>query len=269
VGAASFELAVDRRGRWRGEFATVEQDSGARLSAWVRAGLAGFRGLGDPARAGPPAALSVRADTPLGRDGVTHAAALGALWRFAPGIGGARATLEVEHAFPHHASVVGGFEEQHGTRRDPGVAAPATADLDVFRQGAWMEGHAASGPVTLGWRHERWGARRWARGEVRAMSTAHIGVESESGLAVRVTHATFRARRGEHVYLPEIDSDRLVLRALAGDGERTRVELHCPFAGGMAEAALNRTWAQARTPGLQWTLEWTRRARITRRAHGS
>jgi hypothetical protein len=99
------------------------------------------------------------------------------------------------------------------------------------------------------------------------VSTVRIGVESGFGPGVRVTHATFRARRGEHVYLPEIEADRLVLRALAGDGEHTRVELRCPIAGGMAEAALNRTWAQARTPRLQWTLEWTRRARITRGAH--
>ena len=79
-----------------------------------------------------------------------------------------------------------------------------------------------------------------------------------------VTHAVFRARRGEHVYLPEAQADRLVLRALSGDGERTRLEIELPFAGGRAQAALNRTTSGAKPPRMQWTLEWTRRTRARR-----
>ena len=96
------------------------------------------------------------------------------------------------------------------------------------------------------------------------MSTARIGIESRAGLALRVTHAVFRVRRGEHLYLPEVEADRLVLRALTGNGERTRIELRLPFARGRVQAALNRTAVPPRAPRLQWTLEWTRHARFGR-----
>ena len=261
-GGKAFEVAVDRRGRWRAEAATVRRAREARLEAWVRAGHAGFRTLGDPRRAGPPAAVSVRAEAPLAGVRSDRVAALGALWRFAPAVSGARAMLEVEHAVADRASVVAGIEEQHGTRRDPAFSAGASSEVNGFHQGAWTEWRGTSGPVRLAWREERWGERAWARGAVRVVGTARVGVESGLGLGMRVTHAVYRTNRGEHVYLPEAESDRLVLRALAGTGERTRLELRCPFAGGTAQAALTRTLAATHAPRLAWTVEWTRRARL-------
>ncbi len=255
------EFASDRRGRWRAETFAQRRDGSARLGGWVRAGHEAYRGAGDPRRAGPPLAVSARADVPLAHG--TRLGLLGAWWRFAPGVPGARATLEVQQALPHHAGVVAGFEQQHGTRRDPAVVGRPAPEAR-FRQGAWAEWHGGAGPVSLAWRHEFWGERRWVRGEVRAVSTARIGVESPAGVGVRITYAAFRAVSGEHVYLPELEADRLVLRALAGDGERARVELRGPFAGGMVEAALNRTFVPPRAPRMQWTVEWTRRSRLRR-----
>jgi len=263
LASSAFEIALDRRGRWRGETAASSRRGDAHFDAWVRAGQSGFRPIGDPRRAGPPAALSARAAAPFAPHPAARVSALAALWRFAAGASGARATLEVEHGLAHHAMAVVGFEEQHGTRRDPALAA-STAGANGFHQGAWGEWRAATGPVGLGWREERWGERAWARAAMRAVSTARIGIESRAGLALRVTHAVFRVRRGEHLYLPEVEADRLVLRALTGNGERTRIELRLPFARGRVQAALNRTAVPPRAPRLQWTLEWTRHARFGR-----
>lgn len=278
------ELAFDRAGRWRMEAATGAQSGPATIAVWIRAGLAGHRPLGDPRRAGPAQALSVSAHVPLfaargainsvEHDGsrapkTPHRAsrldAAAALWRFGSAASGARAMLEVEHALPHHAAVVMGFEEQHGTRRDPNFAASRVqAEAREFRQGAWGEWRSRAGPVELGWRHERWGARAPVREAVRAVTTARLGARTASGWGVRITHAVFRARRGEHVYLPEAQADRLVLRALAGDGERMRLEIEVPFAGGRAQAALHRTTAGVKPPRMQWTVEWIRRSRAKR-----
>ena len=279
------ELAFDRAGRWRVEAASGVRSGRATIDAWLRAGLAGHRPLGDPRRAGPAQALSVSAHIPLraprtasadeGPDDSrpapetpTHAtrlAAAAALWRFGSAANGARAMLEVEHALARHSTVVMGFEEQHGTRRDPRFAASRSqAESREFRQGAWGEWRSLAGPVELGWRHERWGARAPVRDAVRAVTTARLGARTASGWGARVTHAVFRARRGEHVYLAEAQADRLVLRALAGDGERMRLELEVPFAGGRAKAALNRTVAGVKPPRMQWTVEWIRRSRVKR-----
>ncbi len=277
------ELAFDRAGRWRIEAATGAQSDRATIAAWMRAGLAGHRPLGDPRRAGPAQALSVSALVPLtvSREETAedaHAAsrstktpqtsrlvAAAALWRFGSAANGVRAMLEVEHALPHQAAVVMGFEEQHGTRRDPLFATSrAQAEAREFRQGAWGEWRSRAGPFELGWRHERWGARAPVRDVVRAVTTARLGVRTTSGWSAKITHAVFRARRGEHVYLPEAQADRLVLRALSGDGERMRLELEAPFAGGRAQAALHRTAAGVKPPRMQWTVEWIRRSRAKR-----
>src|SRR5439155_1518232 len=151
-----------RRGTWRGT-----APRGIRC-AWGR-GPAAFRTLGDPRRAGPPAAVSVRAEAPLAGVRSDRVAALGALWRFAPAVSGARAMLEVEHAVADRASVVAGIEEQHGTRRDPAFSAGASSEVNGFHQGAWTEWRGTSGPVRLAWREERWGERAWARGAVRVV----------------------------------------------------------------------------------------------------
>ena len=280
--ARGAELAFDRDRRWRLEAATGAHAGKATIAAWLRAGLAGLRPIGDPRRAGPAQALSVSAHMPLAAmsnpqdarhlaftaSAPRHASrliAVAALWRFGSGANGARGMLEVEHALPHDAAVVLGVEEQHGTRRDPLFAASrAQAEAREFRQGAWGEWRAWSGPVELGWRHERWGARAPVRDAVRAVTTARLGARSARGFGARITHAVFRARRGEHVYLPEAQADRLVLRALAGDGERMRLEIELPFAGGRAQATLNRTTTAAKSPRMQWTLEWIRRSRVKR-----
>jgi hypothetical protein len=69
-------------------------------------------------------------------------------------------------------------------------------------------------------------------------------------------------KRGESLYLREAESDRVVLRALTGEGVRTLIEARSPFAGGRVRAALHLTSASERRARAQWTLDWTRRARI-------
>jgi len=76
----------------------------------------------------------------------------------------------------------------------------------------------------------------------------------------------YRAERGESVYLPEAESDRLVLRALSGAGDRTRVEIHLPAAGGRVNASVSLASKVGAAPvAPRWTLDWTRRARFRRR----
>ena len=108
-----------------------------------------------------------------------------------------------------------------------------------------------------------------ARGPRRHCDRAHgtvgnAGARAPAGVRVRLTHAVFRVRPGESVYLPEVLSDRLVLRALSGAGERTRLELVLPAGRGSLRAALNLSTKGIRPLRSQWTLDWTRRARLKR-----
>jgi hypothetical protein len=250
-GAAGAEVAFDPHGRWRAEGA-VERTLGRFLAvARARGGLGAFRSLAEPARAGPSRAVSAAFAGPMG-DGTMRATL--AAWRFRPGVAGARAALEVTLPDARGGHTVLGFEEQHGARRD---AIPRDPDL---RQGAWAEWRSPPGPLAVALRHEAWGSRAPVRGSLRVVSAARVDARGPFGTALRVTHSTFRARRGESVYLPETESDRLVLRAVSGDGERTRVELSAPCAGGRAHLALDLA-AGGRTPGTRWTIDWTRRAR--------
>ena len=73
-------------------------------------------------------------------------------------------------------------------------------------------------------------------------------------------------RRGESLYLPEAETDRLILRAVSGEGERTRLEARAPFAGGRVRAALHLSAAPDRKTRADWTLDWTRRARLRKSA---
>ena len=248
--AVGAELAFDGRGRWRAEGA-IERPVGAwAAAARARAGVTAFRSLAEPLRAGPSRAVSAALAGPLPAG--TLRATL-ATWRFRPGVAGARAAFEVLGHDPRGGRIVLGFEEQHGARRDVVARGP---DL---RQGAWGEWRSPPAPLTLALRHEAWGSRAPVRDGLRVVSAARVDAAGPLGTGLKVTHTTFHARRGESVYLPEAESDRLVLRALSGDGERTRVELSAPCAGGRAHLALDlATGSRAAT---RWSVDWTRRAR--------
>jgi len=254
-GRTEHELALDREGRWRAE-AALERSAGAlTLSARVRGGAAGLRSLAEPLRSGPARALAteLRDDVPWGR-----VRAQAALWRFAPGRGGARAALEVRRRFNPRESVAVGFEERHGTPRESGR-------IPGFRQGAWGEWRGEVAGLALALRHEVLGAERLGRAAVRTVTAAQAGLEGPAGSGLRITHCVYRVRSGESLYLIETASDRVILRAVSGTGRRTRVEVRAPGAGGHINAALEipgvagAPASEATRP--RWTLDWTRRAR--------
>jgi hypothetical protein len=120
--------------------------------------------------------------------------------------------------------------------------------------------------LALGVRHESWGERPWGRGVVRSVTSARLEARGPAELRLAIVHSAYQVRRGESLYLPEAESDRLVLRAVSGEGERTRIELRAPFAGGRARAALHLNTAPERRARSDWTLDWTRRARLRSRA---
>ena len=256
-GDLSTELALDRTGRWRAE-AGIERDLGAiALSARARGGQREFRPLAAPARAGPAQALTIRLARGPGGDGA-RVALIGALWRFRPGLAGGRAALEFATRMPHHATLSAGLEEQHGVRRE------TSAHPERWRQGAWAEWRGGSRAFGLLLSQELWGERAFARRAVRSVSAAGVEVTGPWESRLRVAHCVYRVRRGETLYLPEAESDRLVLRALSGNGERTRVELQTPLAGGVVRAAASLATPARRSPRLQWTATWTRRASFRR-----
>ena len=119
-----------------------------------------------------------------------------------------------------------------------------------------------AGEMALGLRYERWGERPWARAVVRSVTSARFEARGPAGFRLGIVHSIHRVRRGESLYLPEAESDRLVLRAISGDGERTRIEARLPLAGGRARAALVLNTAPDRRARPDWTLDWTRRARL-------
>ena len=252
--ALAAELALDDAGRWRAETATDRPFGALKLLARVRAGHVAYHALAGPRRADPAQALSVRLER---AGGAVRPGVLGALWRFRPGLGGARAALEVEGRLAHHSSIAAGLEEQRGARRDP------DALPDRFRQGAWVGWRGGPERLGLSLYQESWGERAWARGAVRSVVAAGVDVSGPAGARLRVAHCVYRARRGESLYLAEAESDRLVLRALTGAGERTRIEVRLPFAGGFARGAAGWT-AAAAPPRVQWSVDWIRRASFRR-----
>jgi len=255
---AAAELAADGRGRWRAEAAWFVREGRVRAAVFARGGLAGFRSLAEPKRAGPARALSAAGSF---ADGVREARALLAAWRFAPGASGARASLEVRRRLVHHATVLVGFEEQHGTLRDPALGAKAAGGTGM-RQGAWLEWHGESPRGRLALRHEWWGARAFARAAARRVSIAQAEAALPGGARLAVLHAAWSARRGERAYLLETGEDRLVLRALTGAGSRTRCELAVPALGGRARLSIAIAESGGRAAAPRWTAEWTRRARL-------
>ena len=256
-GAAVCELALDGAGRWRAEGVTWRDAGPWRLAMGARGGTTGFRSLAEPRRAGPSRAISMEATS---RRGAFRIAVLGALWRFRPGCPGARGALEVGRELAQHDALVLGFEEQQGVRRDPFESASRVRS-DTFRQGLWGEWRAARPELSMTVRHEVWGERRFARAAVRTVSAVRVEAAAPWNIVVRVTHSVYRARSGESLYLAEAWSDRLVLRAVSGAGERTRFEVQAPAAGGNLRAAVNVSVTAGTSPRPQWTLDWTRRAR--------
>jgi len=159
-----------------------------------------------------------------------------------------------------------GFEEQRGARRDRGDAAAAGTRAEGLRQGWWGEWWSGTGEMGLGVRHESWGERPWARGVVRSVTSARLEARGPRGIRLGVAHSVYAVRRGESLYLPEAESDRLILRAVSGQGERTRIEARSPFAGGRVRAALHLNTVADRRARPDWTLDWTRRARLRKSA---
>ncbi len=249
---ADLELAIDGDGRWRAEGALERPLGAGRMVLRARGGLPGFGSLAEPRRAGPAQALAALAEGPAGP---WRAVATGALWRFRPQVAGARAALEVDRQLAEHGAFILGLEEQHGARREPPSRAAG------FRQGSWGEWRAVAPGLALALRHETWGERAVLRAAVRAVTTVRIDAGALPRPTVRLTHAVYRVRRGETVYLPEAGTDRLVLRALSGAGARTRLELGLPAGGGVLRATLEMTAAADKPPRLLWTFDWTRRAR--------
>ena len=276
-GEGDGEVAGDPAGRWRAEALLVRRlgrrIEGERGSAgWsatgrVRAGAGGFSSLAERARPGPERAVAAGLEGPVG--GVRlHAVA--ALWRFRPGVAGARAGLAAERALAHHGALALGFEEQRGARRDrlDAVRSTSAARAEGLRQGWWGEWWSGGG-MALGVRHESWGERPWVRGVVRSVTSARLEARGPAGSRFTIAHSVFKVRRGESLYLPEAESDRLVLRAVSGEGERTRIEARLPFAGGRVRAALHLNTAPDRRARPDWTLDWSRRARLRKPADAS
>ena len=246
------ELAGDRAGRWRGEVSALASRPIGRLGVSARAGSGGFRSLLAPSRSGPSQALGVSWERGLN---FIRPRAAAALWRFGSGGTGARAVLEVGFRLDHHAVLRLGVEEQHGVRREG--AAPRG-----MRQGWWGEWRGGSEHVRLEMRLEAWGGEAFAREPARGMSRAAVEGLGPHGARLRIEHAVFRSGSGESLRLPEFDSDRVVLRALSGVGERTRVELNLPGPAGRMRAGWSYT-AAARPPSrTQWSLRWARSARL-------
>lgn len=250
--AEAVELAMDGSGRWRGEMLLVREHGPTAIAARVRGGSRAFRSLAEPVRSGPARALALETTTALAHGRLRT---LAALWRFGPGEPGARAAADVDHRLPGGSALAVGFEEQHGLRREHAVRGGS------HRQGLWSEWRGGPPGLALALRHEVFGREAFARDAVRVATT----VRAETGLpgrgAVRVTHTAFRVRAGEVLYLPEPASDRLVLRALRGTGERTRIEVRLPAASGQVYAAVDLAAALGSPSRAQWTLEWIRRSR--------
>lgn len=257
---AGVEAAFDERGRWRAEAALSGAAGDLTWASRVRAGHARFRSLAEPRRSGPAQALVMSATRDLQPFGVRT---LGALWRFRPGVGGARGAVELEVRSGPHGTWDVGFEEQQGVRRD--LEAGSSARPAAPRQGWWWEWRGGPRETRLTLRHEAWGTRSWVRDRVRVVTTARVEAITFGRILVGITHAVYRTRRGENLYLPEAQSDRLVLRALSGAGQRTRVELALPAAGGSLRASVNLSRQDARGQPSRWSLEWTRRSRLGRR----
>jgi hypothetical protein len=259
----AIEWACDGSGRWRAEAALATETGGTHLALRARGGAVAFRSLAEPARSGPARALAASATREWG---ALRAGAFGALWTWRAGRSSARAALEVASGLGHHGSFASGVLQQRGSRREPSPRARASGT----RQGWWCEWRGGPPAARLALRHELWGARAFARDAVRRAVVARADRSIPFGGRVVVTHAVWRTRSGESLYLPESGADRLVLRAASGAGSRTRAELRLPFASGSIRVGLvlaaGGAAGGAKPPA--WTVEWTRRSRLATRAAG-
>ena len=255
------ELALDRRGAWRAEVGLAGDAGETRLGLRLRGGAVAFRSLAEPARSGPARALAASAT----RDwGVLRARAFGALWVWRAGRSGARGALEADAGLGQHGAFACGVLQQQGPRREPSPSARPTGT----RQGWWCEWRGGPPEARLALRHELWGTRAFARDAVRRAVVARVDRSAPFGGRLLVTHAVWRARSGESLYLPEAGADRLVLRAASGAGTRTRVELQLPLASGSIRLGLALAAGGARggTRPPAWSVEWSRRSRLASRA---
>ncbi|NOT34447.1 MAG: hypothetical protein HOP12_09785 [Candidatus Eisenbacteria bacterium] len=244
--AHAAELALDRVGSWRGAI-QLERTAAHRVA---RLGfLAGHREF-DAATTlgvrGPSRAVTFEL---LTRSRVLAWRGLLSAWSFGGERAGSRMALELAPVLPHASTLSIGFEEQRGTRRD-------RSDDDAWRQAGWGEWWSAPGPLRLAIRSEVWGARPFARALTRSLSSVRIEARPGAGLEVALAHSAYRTTRGDRVWLPESDTDRLVLRSRAGSGRRTRLEVGAPGFGGRLRAslALDET---ARHTQPHWSLDWT------------
>ncbi len=254
----ALEVAGDARGRWRAECAIAQVREGSSLSLRVRGGSQGFRSLAEPKRAGPAHALATTLEQ---GDAERHLILHGALWVFRPGVMGARAALELAGRIGQHGALAAGFEEQHGPRREPSMGATRPVGL---RQGFWAEWRGTTPGLALALRHELWGERAWARSAVRRAAVVRAEGHGPGGSGWAVTHSLWVVRRGESLYLPETDGDRLTLRSLSGTGERMRLELRVPALQGMARVSLALARSGGRGSPATWSAEWSRRSRSAR-----
>ena len=247
----ALELAAGPGGAWRGETVWRRGGADASLVTAIRAGTAGFRSLAEPRRAGPARAVTTRL---VRRRTRTRLEGLLSVWRFRPAQAGSRAAVQLECGLAGGGAFEAGFEEQQGYRGE-------LRSNTGLRQGGWVEWSTAPRPLGLAVRQETWGARAPLREVTRAVSSCRIEARLPRGIRVSLAHLVYSARRGESLYLRETESDRLVLRALSGEGQRTRVELHMPLARGTVRGSGQFTSPLHAARTARWALEWTRRAR--------
>jgi hypothetical protein len=249
----ALELALDRGGAWRAEAIWSRGTERSRLVTAVRQGSPAFHSLAEPKRGGPARSITVGFARHHQR-GMTHA--IVSAWRFRPSRAGARAALELERPLAQGGVLVAGFEEQQGYR---GELRAATG----LRQGGWLEWSAAARPIGLALRQEIWGARPGLRDVARAVSSCRIEARLPYNASLSIAHLVFRVRRGESLYLREAESDRMTLRALSGEGQRTQLDLRLPLAHGALRASGQLTDPVRGRRTSRWTLEWIRRSRST------
>jgi hypothetical protein len=257
----AIELAMDSRGRWRAETGLAEDAGDTRLTLRLRGGAVAFRSLAEPARSGPSRALAASATREWR---LLRAGAFGSAWTWRAGQSGARGALEVEAPLGQHESFALGVLQQRGPRREPSPRARPTGS----RQGWWCEWRGGPPATKLALRHELWGTRAFAREAVRRAVVARVDRAVPYGGRIVVTHAVWRARSGESLYLPEAGADRLVLRAASGAGTRTRAELKLPMASGSIRLGLTLASGGSRDGDRPpaWSVEWSRRSRLASRA---
>ena len=247
----ALELALDPSGAWRAEAIWVRGNERSRVTTLVRHGSSGFRSLAEPKRSGPARSITIGFARRQAH-GAAHA--ILSVWRFRPARAGARSAFELERPLGQGGALVAGFEEQQGYR---GELRASTG----LRQGGWLEWSNTARPLGLLLRHEVWGARPGMRQVARAVSSCRIEARLRWGVSLSLSHLVFRVRRGESLYLREAQSDRLVLRALSGEGQRTQLDVRLPLARGALRASGQLTAPLQGRRTARWTLEWTRRSR--------